>query len=101
VTETPSETPAERLARWTATDAAIGLAAETEQLHAQIAERQAEVTDLRARLAQLTNRVAQVEADNADLRRAARRVSPLGLTRTAFSRAYRRLRSAVGSRLKR
>jgi uncharacterized coiled-coil protein SlyX len=99
--ESPAETPAERLARWTATDAAIGLAAEAEQLHAQLAERQAEVADLRARLAQLTSRVAQVEADNADLRRAARRISPLSLARTAVSRAYRRVRSAVGSRLKR
>ena len=61
------ESPAQRLARWTAADAAIGVAAEAEQLRAQLAERIAELDDLKARLAQLTSRVAQVEAENADL----------------------------------
>ena len=62
------ETPAERLARWTATDLAIGIAAQGEQLRSQLAERVAEIDDLRARLVQLSTRVAQLEAENADLR---------------------------------
>ena len=101
MTETGDDTPAERLARWTSVDAAIGLAAEAEQLRAQLEARRAEVDDLRARLAQLTSSVAQVEADNADLRRAARRVSPFALARRVVRRAYRRARTAVASRLPR
>jgi cell division protein FtsB len=94
---TSNETPADRLARWTAADAAIGLAAEAEQLGAQLAERRREIDDLRARLVQLTNRVAQVEAENADLRRIAGRVPLAGIAR----RVYRRARSAAASRLPR
>jgi hypothetical protein len=70
VTGVHGETPAERLARWTAADAAIGL-------------------------------VAQVEADNAELRRTASRVSPLTLARRVLSKVYRRARSAVTNRLPR
>ena len=92
-----AETPAQRLARWTATDAAIGIAAEAEQLEAKLAERDAEIGDLRARLAQLTNRVAQLEAENADLRRSASRVPPAVFAR----RVYRRVRSAAARRLRR
>ncbi|MGZ4792916.1 MAG: hypothetical protein ACXWBO_13710 [Ilumatobacteraceae bacterium] len=91
------ETPAQRLARWTATDAAIGVAAEAEQLRAQLAERGAEIDDLKARLGQLTNRVAQLEAENADLRRTASRMPPTVLAR----RVYRRVRSAAARRLRR
>ena len=101
MTVMPDETPAQRLARWTATDAAIGVAAENEQLQAQLTERRAEIADLRARLAQLTSRVAQVEADNADLRRVAGRVSPLTLARRVCAKVYRRARSAIASRLRR
>jgi chromosome segregation ATPase len=101
VTAVPDESPAERLARWSSTDAAIGLAAEAEQLLAQLNERRAEADDLRARIAHLSSRVAQVEADNADLRRAAKRVSPLALARTSAQRFYRRARAAVGRRLRR
>jgi len=61
------ETPQERIERWTKTDAAIGIAAEAEQLRARLDERNAEIEDLKARLAQLTSRVAQVEADNSEL----------------------------------
>lgn len=95
------ETPEQRLARWTSTDAAIGNAAEAEQLKAQLVERKVEIADLRARLAQLSSRVAQVEADNAELRRVANRVSPLTLARRACNKVYRRVRSAVASRLRR
>ena len=91
------DTPAQRLARWTETDAAIGVAAEAEQLRARLAERSAKVDDLKARLGQLTNRVAQLEAENADLRRTASRVPPGVFAR----RVYRRLRSAAARRLRR
>ena len=95
------ETPEQRLARWTNTDAAIGNAAEAEQLKAQLVERTTEIDDLRARLAQLSTRVAQVEADNAELRRVANRVPPMTLLRRACNKAYRRFRSAVGKLLRR
>ena len=92
-----SESPTERLARWTATDAAIGIAAEAEQLRSQLADRQAELDDLRARLAQLTTRVAQLTAENAELRRVAGRVPISSLAR----RVYRKARSVAASRLPR
>ena len=101
MTGTSDETPEQRLARWTSTDAAIGNAAEAEQLKAQLAERATEIDDLRARLAQLSTRVAQVEADNAELRRVANRVPPLTLVRRACSKVYRRARAAVGKLLHR
>lgn len=88
------ETPAERLARWTASDLAIGIAAQGEQLRSQLVERRAENDDLRARLAQLTTRVAQLEAENAELRRRAGRV-PL---RSLAQRVYRKARSAAAAR---
>jgi len=94
---TDKETPEQRLARWTNTDAAIGIAAEAEQLRDRLAERGAEVEDLKARLAQLTSRIAQLEADNTELRHNAGRV-PL----TIFvRRVYRRGRSAAAARLPR
>ena len=101
MTDVGDETPEARLARWTSTDAAIGNAAEAEQLKAQLAERTTEIDDLRARLAQLSTRVAQVEADNAGLRRAANRVSPFELARRACNKVYRRARSAVGKLVRR
>ena len=88
------ETPAERLARWTATDLAIGIAAQGEQLRSQLAERVAEIDDLRARLAQLTTRVAQLEAENAELRRHASRVPLTSLVK----RIYRKARSVAAAR---
>ena len=91
------DTPESRLARWTATDAAIGHAAEAQQLRAKLGDRQTEIDDLRARLGQLTNRVAQVEAENADLRRVASRVPLVGLAR----RVDRRARAAAAHRLPR
>jgi multidrug resistance efflux pump len=93
VTEPGEDSPTERIARWTDTDAAIGIAAEAEQLRARLAERVTEIDDLKARLAQLGSRVAQLEADNAELRRVASRPSIGSLVR----RVYRRLRSAAGS----
>src|SRR3954468_21311210 len=92
-----AETPEHRIEGWTKTDAGIGIAAEAEQRRDRLAERNAEVEDLKARLAQLTSRVAQLEADNVELRHSAGRV-PL----TIFvRRVYRRGRSAAASRLPR
>ena len=88
------ETPAERLARWTATDLAIGIAAQGEQLRSQLAERVAEIDDMRARLAQLTTRVAQLEAENSELRRHASRVPLTSLVK----RIYRKARSVAAAR---
>ncbi len=97
MTETGEESPLERIARWTDTDAAIGVAAEAEQLRARLAERVTEIDDLKARLGQLGSRVAQLEADNAELRRAASRPSLGSLAR----RVYRKLRSVVAGLLPR
>lgn len=91
------ETPEQRLARWTDTDAAIGNAAQAEQLRARLDERDAEIEDLKARLAHLTSRVAQVEAENSELRQRAGRLPVTVLVR----RVYRRGRSAAASRLPR
>ena len=97
MTKIGDETPEQRLARWTDADAAIGSTAEAEQLRAQLAERVAEMDDLKARLGQLVSRVAQLEADNASLRRAAGRMPVGSLAR----KVYRRARSAAASRLPR
>ena len=97
MTPTNPESPAERIARWTSTDAAIGAAAENEQLRASLAQRTREIDDMRARLAQLSTRVAQLEADNADLRRAASRMP----VRTLVEKVYRRARSAAARRVRR
>ena len=91
---TAEETPAERLARWTATDLAIGIAAQGEQLRSQLAERRAEIDDLRVRLNQLTTRIAQLEAENAELRRHASRVPLTAL----LKRVYRTARSVAAAR---
>jgi chromosome segregation ATPase len=92
-----NETPQQRIARWTKTDAVIGITAEVEQLRDRLRERDAEIEDLKARLAQLTSRVAQLEADNSELRHAAGRV-PLTIF---MRRVYRRGRSAAANRLPR
>jgi hypothetical protein len=90
-------TPAERVAQWTATDAAIGIAAEAEQLRARLTQRDAEVADDKARIAQLTHRVAQVESENSQLRRNASRVPVSGVAR----KVNRKARSIAARRLRR
>lgn len=92
MTGNDADEPAARLARWTSTDAAIGLAAENEQLRARLAEREMEIADLRARLANLANRAAQLETDNAGQHR----VRALTFVRRAAGAVYRRARSAAG-----
>ena len=96
-TDGADDSPEQRLARWTNTDAAIGIAAEAEQLRAQLSTKADELEDLRARLAQLANRVAQLEADNAELRHSAGRVPLTALAR----RVYRRGRAGAAKRLPR
>jgi hypothetical protein len=90
-------TPAERVAQWAATDAAIGIAAEAEQLRARLAGRDTEAADDKARIAQLTHRIAQVESENAELRRSASRVPVSGVAR----KVYRKARSIAARRLRR
>ena len=94
------ETPAERLARWTAADAAIGLAAEGEQL--RVAARRAatrEIADLRERVSRSsTNRVAQLEAENAELRRRASRVPRPASLRRAVPQGQSAAGRVVGPR---
>jgi chromosome segregation ATPase len=92
-----NETPQQRIERWTKTDAAMGIAAEAQQLRDRLAERNAEIEDLKARLTQLASRVAQLEADNSELRHTAGRV-PLTIV---MRRVYRRGRSAAANRLPR
>lgn len=64
-TETPGtpETPEERLERWTSRDAAIGLAAQRDQLRSTLAERDREIADLRERVAHLTTANGQLQTD--------------------------------------
>src|SRR3954470_2529737 len=92
-----AETPEQRIERWTKTDAAIGIAAEAEQLRDRLAERKAGIDDLKARLPQLTSRISQLEADNSELRHAAGRVPVTVFVR----RVYRRGRSAAAARFPR
>ncbi len=57
-TDLPTD-PAARVARWLRTDDAVGAAAEIDQLHATLAERDREIADLRARLGNLQQRSTQ------------------------------------------
>lgn len=54
-----AEAPAARLARWVARDEEIGLAAQRDELRRQLAARDHEIADLRARLEHLGNVAAQ------------------------------------------
>ena len=89
-TGAPGDTPEERLARWTSRDAAIGLAAQRDQLRSTLAERDREVADLRERLAHLTNANGQLRADVARLTATSAAHVPL------WRRAYLGLRRRVG-----
>ncbi len=87
------DAPEERLARWTAHDAAIGLAAERDELRAQLADRDREVADLRTRLVHLTNANGQLQAEKARLVAQVQR----GAGAAAFGgRAYRKVRRTAG-----
>lgn len=61
-------TVAERIARWEARDAIVGLDAEHHELRRRIDESEAEVAALRARLEQLAQRHAQAQVELDTLR---------------------------------
>ncbi len=86
------DSPEGRLARWTSRDAAIGLAAQRDQLRQQVVDRDREIADLRERLNHLTNSVGQLQAEKAKL---------VGLVqlggRGSFGyRLYRKVRTTAG-----
>ena len=84
-----TETPEQRLARWAERDAVVGLDAELAQVRHQLAQREAEVHDLRARCEQLGNRVTQLELERNALQHqlvAARRIP---FARRAYGKARR------------
>jgi hypothetical protein len=56
------DTPEARLARWLERDREIGAAAERDELRLRLAERDREITDLRARLDRLANDLAQLRS---------------------------------------
>jgi hypothetical protein len=60
-----AETPADRLERWIARDAEIGLAATRDELRLQLAERDREIADLRARLDHLADVAGQLRTQPA------------------------------------
>lgn len=72
---------AQLLARWAARDAAIGLAAELEQVQARLADRDREVANLRERGERLAQRVAQLTAERDRLQH-----EVAGLRRPSFAR---------------
>jgi hypothetical protein len=84
------ETPEQRIARWVERDRVVGLVAEVEQLEAQLAERDRDLTNMRERCQQLGLRVAGLEVER-------NRLSALVTVPPAPSfgrRVYRRLRRA-------
>ena len=50
----------QRLDRWQARDAAIGLTAEVDQLRAALAERDGQLADMRERIGRLAHQIAQL-----------------------------------------
>jgi hypothetical protein len=91
------ETPQARLARWTERDTAIGFVAENEQLREQIATRNRELANLRARGAELAQRVTALEIERDALARLVARTQRPPLSR----RLYRKLRSVAARALPR
>lgn len=65
-----SPTPEQQIAEWIERDAVVGRTAQAEELQARLAASEAEVAQLRVRLAQLTNAMAQVEVERNHYRRA-------------------------------
>jgi uncharacterized coiled-coil DUF342 family protein len=91
-----AESPAGRLARWAERDAAIGLAAEIDQLRAQLAERDRELANLHERADRLAQHVAQLTMERDRIQHRAQQ-----LERPSFAgRAYRKLRRIAGRLLK-
>ena len=92
-----AETVTARLARWSERDAVVGLDAELTQVRHQLAERDAEVRDLRARVEQLGNRVTQLELERSGLQHQVVALQRVPLSR----RVYRKARSVAGRALRR
>lgn len=85
-------TPEERLARWAERDAAVGLTAELDQVRADLAARDAEIADLRARNEQLAQRVTQLRAERDHVSRINHRLQKPSIPR----RVVHRLRWLAG-----
>jgi hypothetical protein len=84
--------PQERIEQWAERDAAVGLAAEAEQLRANLAERDATIEMLTQRNGQLADRVAQLRIDNEALRR---RIAVSGEVSRLARRSYVEARSVA------
>lgn len=84
-----SETPEQRLARWAERDAVVGLDAELAQVRHQLAEREAEVRDLRTRCEQLGNRVTQLELERNALQHQVVALGRVPVARRAYGKARR------------
>lgn len=94
--EAAVESPDGRLARWAERDAAIGLAAEVDQLTSQLAERDRELVNLRERAERLAQHVSQLTISRDRLHQHAQQ-----LQRPSFAgRVYRKLRRIIGRVLK-
>ena len=79
----------QRLARWAERDAVVGLDAELDQVRHQLAERDAEVRDLRARVEQLGNRVTQLELERNALQHVVVALGRVPVARRAYGKARR------------
>lgn len=84
-----SETPEQRLARWAERDAVVGLDAELAQVRHQLAEREADVRDLRTRCEQLGNRVTQLELERNALQHQVVALGRVPVARRAYGKARR------------
>jgi len=90
VTDDPAV--AQRLARWVERDAVVGLDAELTQTRHQLAARDEEVRDLRARVEQLGNRLAQLELERNALQHQVTATQRPPISR----RVYRTTRTSAG-----
>ena len=91
-----ADTPAARIARWTDRDAAIGTAAERDELRERLAEREREVADLRERLVHLTNANGQLQSEKTRLVALVQRAGPGSFG----GRVYRSARRTAGKVLR-
>ena len=84
--------PEEKLARWAERDAVVGLTAELAQVRLDLAARDAEIADLRARNEQLAQRGAQLRVERDHVTRLNRRLQKPSISR----RVVHRLRWIAG-----
>ena len=78
-----------KLARWAERDAAIGLAAELEQAHVQLSDRDRELAHLRERNVQLGHRLTQVSAERDALQHQVVALARPSIVRRALGKARR------------